>query len=254
MRTAPVSLAILVVASVAARAPLAYGQSAPVDMIHVDPPEQSAGPPLAPGATSPAEGKVWVELKADGDVRLEELSPAGHWETTCAAPCGIEVPAGLDYRVAGSGSYASPSFKLQGRPGQRVLLDVSMASKAGFGVGITLVTAGGLAAFLGLYVASVASVPQCSGTDEGLACSSNGGTVRTSLVVALVGAVGAIAGIVLAESNRRTTTSQALIHGPSTARNDHDGAWVRLPTWTEPAGVERALPAAQVVPIFSRSF
>jgi len=259
MRTVPLALAFLASVGLAARAPLAHAQSAPVEMIHIEPPEppasEPAAPPTAAPPTPPPE-RVWVHLNADPGVSLEGLSPEGNWERACSAPCDVQVTTGSDYRVTGAGMYASRAFKLQAEPGQRVVLDVSGASKAGFGVGIALVTVGSLATALGLYVAFLAATiaSTCEGTDEGTACQDNSGTVKTSLVVAGAGAVSLLAGALLAESNRQTTTSQSLNRGPSIARRDHDGAWLRVPTWTEPSGLERAVPAAQVVPIFSRSF
>jgi hypothetical protein len=213
--------------------------------------------PKAPEPATPAiSGSVHVQMEGDGDAVLEQ-DHGGAWAVVCSGACNRDLPLDVAYRIMGSGVKNSGAFRLQGKPGDHIVLHLSTASPAAFSGGVTMALVGGLAATIGFWGTLFASSNDDSDYDY-----QNGedihhqSTVVPWLVTTLVGAAVGTIGLVMAVSNEKTKITQTanasekaqMLFGTKTATTAPD----RTPTWASlrPAGI----PAADTGTIFSFKF
>lgn len=242
---------------------LPTGQNAIVEWSRIDRIEQqqqAAPSVLVQGKTAAApgpSGMVWIHIDSDHELVLEGRPADGGWSIVCTAPCDTGVPLEYEYRISGSGIRTSHSFRIEGAAGQHVILSVKAGSKAGFVGGIVLASISPVVIVVGLLVALVGAIEQTDYTTLDCAgCSTNSSgksTETTGWIITLVGVGGLVIGIVLVATNARTSQTQEVLR-PGAPPPRRDDAWLRVPTWHEMSGAERALPPIQSAPIFSRSF
>ncbi len=242
---------------------LATGQNAIVQWSRIDRIEQQqqqAAPnvmvqPGGLGAPAPAASPMaMVHIETDKEVVLEGKPQMGGWTVICQAPCDTQVPLDYEYRISGSSIRRSKPFSIQANPGQRVTLVVNPASKGAFIGGLVLTGVGPVVIIVGLFTALVGALEQTTTYDSfGNPSTVNNGqsTETTGWIISLVGVGMLVTGIILFSSNSKTKATQEVA---SADRPSRDDAWLRLPTWHEGASVEKSLPKAATVPIFSRSF
>jgi hypothetical protein len=206
-------------------------------------------PPPPPGP----EGSAVVHIEADVPVALDRREGRA-WVFVCNAPCDEELPLSGTYRIQGAGVRNSGQFRLNGRPGDHVVLDVSTASKGGFVGGIVVAGVGVVVLLVGAMVLLTVASMDAADSAAGIANSSNDGSATTVGWVMLAGGAAAtLVGVLVLTSNTRSKVDQAT--GVPRPRND---AWLRVPPWAQPGGRgDRAgagLPKIVGVPIFETTF
>ncbi len=217
------------------------------------PPAPLPPPPPPAAAPGPAEagGRVWVHIDGSEIARIEQdrraSDDADHaWVSVCSAPCDRALPAGYAYRVAGDGLRPSGEFRLTGPEGARETMNVGEATSSGFTLGIVGTALGGVSVGVGLLVLLVGWAQRISGDDR-----DGAGTEGAGGAIALVGAAGVVAGVVLIVSNARTSVVQTGVAGAdpaSASRRRVFGDDLRLDARALP------LPAVATVPIFGARF
>ena len=232
----------------------------PATTVWKPPPAAPAGPPALTGP------KLLVHLESSRSVRLARLEPTrGTWDSMCDSPCDKQVPVEGDYRIEGTGIRPSKQFSLQGKAGDRVVIDVNAASKGWFAAGIVGTGVGVLTVVIGLYIVAVGAIGKsldtsfCSGTAT-TGCGTKSETSSDSVKAAgwTVFGVGAVAtglGVIALASNWRSSVSQEVEvpvdKASPAARSD---AFRREATWRHDDLV-RAMPKQDVyVPFITQSF
>jgi len=215
--------------------------------VRAAPPAPTA--PTAPTPPSAPAGNVTVHIEGD-DVTLEQMSNGG-WAGVCSTPCDRALPLGPSYRITGDGVRTSRAFLLAGANGDRLVLDVSTASKSDFAGGIVLLSIGSLFTVIGgftlLIVAAVNAAPGYTNTD---------GAERAGWIMFGGGLAGLVTGIVLMSSNGSSKVQQVLAPRGTAARLDlfvQGEARDRAPVFHEDT-MSAVMPKAPVLPIFSGSF
>jgi hypothetical protein len=248
---------IEVLPDVQARIQLATGEIATVPWSQVDRIEHMAAPSAPASAAGPSDNaapksEVWVHLEApDGVLLQQDVTNDDNWRTVCAAPCDKLLPTAFYYRVTGGGIRSSADFVLRGSPGTRERLVVDGASKSALVLGIIGLSAGGLAAYIGLFVAAAgASAGLVSDGDGGSGGSSNAAGVGLAMLG--IGVLAAAGGLALVVSNSSTTVDQSV--GGNQAGLVMPGPWTRTPTWSAAAIEQKNLPPVMGIPIFSGRF
>jgi hypothetical protein len=228
---------------------LVTGQSAVIPWDRIERIDRGASPTPAPRQVAPpapappSRPSAVVHVESDTPVTLERRD-GGRWVAACSSPCDEELPIGSEYRISGSRVRTSNDFRLDARPGDHVVVELSIASKGAFAGGIVLTSVGGFSLLLG-----AANADPYAQHDE------TGGTV--GLVMVGAGAVSVLVGIILTASNRHSTVTQ--LSATPRPRND---AWLRLPTWRDARGHDdkngvalgAGLPTPLIVPLFETRF
>jgi hypothetical protein len=165
--------------------------------------------------TAPATGaKALVHIQSPRHVTLDRKNPGEDepWVTACESPCDVELPLDNDYRIVGSGVRPSGEFRLEGKPGERIVLEVNPSSKAVRATGILLGSLGITAIVSGLYLWA-GMLPATSGQActsdprDAHPCDTARDIGRAGLIMAGAGAVLAtVGGILFFASNRSKTT------------------------------------------------
>lgn len=232
------------------------------------PPEAEAEPvPYAVGQRPQAGGRlatigtkgdsVFVHVTADEGIVLESLSPGGgRWDLVCMAPCDVELPLSNLYRIGGPNIRTSSPFGVSASPGQRVLITVAPASRAGFTGGVALLSAGGAATGIGLAVLLLGAIGTCTASkDDPNDCghrTSSEGLEIAGAVIALAGIGMIVGGAILYAPNSRTREKQAIAALAPPPRLDT--AWLRAPMWRDSVRDAPDPPKTIGFPIFTRSF
>jgi hypothetical protein len=200
---------------------LASGQTAQIEwaqIAQIERGQPAATPgPAAPAPPPAAPKKVAVvHIEGDGSLRLE-AKEGRSWRFLCASPCDREVDLADTYRVSGDGVRPTRQFTIDAQPGQRVVLTVDTASKAGFVGGIVLVSVAPVVSIVGLVVLLVGDV------------ANDTGTKTTGAALAIGGLAGIGLGIVLIAVNARSGLEQNV--ATRAALRDAE----REPIWRDPA-------------------
>jgi hypothetical protein len=129
---------------------------------HVDFSSAKPATPITPwhvpeeeAATAPDDQDeiAHVVFDADDDAVLEQRSrnDGKVWNAVCHGKCSIDLLLHTDYRTTGGGARTSAPFRLNAKAGDRVILTPKSHSRAGFAIGVTLITVGsvGMLAMLG---------------------------------------------------------------------------------------------------------
>jgi hypothetical protein len=182
---------------------LANGQTAMIEWSHVAHVEQRGRPAPAPAAAAPKR-TAFVHIESEQQVRLEAVLGRKDFRFVCTSPCDMEVDLDASYQIAGDGVRASRQFQLSAQQGQKVLIEVDPASKAGFVWGIVIVSVAPVVSLVGLVVYALSS---------DITSSSSGQTVGAAMGIG--GLVGTVLGIVLIASNASSKTTQSTV-GPQT--------------------------------------
>ena len=207
-----------------------------------------AAPAVVPPAPAPDTGKAVVHIEAEPEVILERQS-SGQWVGMCNAPCDQEMALDANYRIGGDGVRRSGTFRLAGKNGDHVFINVSTASKSGFVGGIVLISVGAPAFLIGglvlLVVAAIDATPGAGDTGSAkiIGWSMFGG-----------GAAAVVLGIVLLSTNGHTSMDQSI----DNARAQKKAAWIGVDTYRKMPIFRDfsvpGIPLPQTVPLFSRSF
>lgn len=211
---------------------------------------------LPPGTRG---SSAFVHVTADEGIVLESLVPgSGRWDLVCMAPCDVELPLANQYRIGGPNIRTSSPFGVSASPGQRVLITVAPASKAGFTGGVTLLSTGGAATGIGLVVLLLGAIGMCTENKDDpkeLGCAhrtSSEGLEIAGAVITFVGVGLIVGGAILFASNSRTREKQAIAALAPPARPDT--AWLRAPMWHDSVPEAPGPPKEMGFPIFTRSF
>ncbi len=224
-------------------------------------------PPTPPVVAPPLTGpKLLVHLEATRVVRLARYETVrGVWDDMCESPCDKQVPVDGDYRIEGVGVRPSGRFSLQGKAGDRVVIEVNAASKGWFAAGLVSGGVGLLTIVIGLYIVAVGAIGNsidkgfCSGTTTS-GCGSSTTTSSDSIkaagwTVTGVGAVLSTLGVIAIASNWSSSVAQEVqepVKGaPPAARFD---AFRREAMWKD-HDIVRAMPRQDVyIPVITQSF
>jgi hypothetical protein len=205
------------------------------------------------------EPTVTVHVEGDSGIVLQAVSPgSGRWAAVCAGPCDAAVPLDREYRISGEGIRPSRAFRIHAEPGQRVVLNVSTASRSAYSAGLALTSVGSATIVVGLVVLVFgAFAGPCQATDEFGDClqtTGDSGVETAGGVIALVGAGILVAGIVIWASNLRTTESQTVTELMPKAPVRAETSWLRAPIWHDSVHEASGSAKAMGFPLFSRSF
>ena len=225
--------------------------------------QQQATQPSTASAPTPKEtGNVWVHIDGADNVDLESVitdaAPAGKrvtngWATICSAPCDQEVPLAGSYRLAGDGVRPSRTFKLAGKPGDKVYIQADPASRGGFVGGIVLISVGVPVLVIGTFVELVVGLVNVASKADGEYTDTSGAQV-VGLSMMGLGVAGIITGIVLVAGNGSTKLDQT-IAGPAASKNAAElgsDVFKKVPIYHQSEGP--AIPPAHTVPLFTGTF
>jgi hypothetical protein len=202
------ALALLLLVVVTGCAPLAARATAPDEAGGAE--GAGLGPDLAAPVAGPA---VLVHIESTDVATLVRLDEDYNVVERCTSPCDRAMPLAGTYRIDAPTLRSSWGFRLASPPEGRVVLRVSPSSRAAYGSGKTLGTAGMIAGGVGLGVALAGAVVATSDADanNGARASCPACTVAfvggASLMVAGIGL--GIAGLVLVLSNLSSGVSQS---------------------------------------------
>ncbi len=105
-------------------------------------PEEVPGPPVD---DDDQDETVRVTFDADEDTVLEQQSrETGKWKVVCRGKCSDELLLHANYRTNGGGARTSGVFRIKADAGDNVLLTSQAHSRAAFGIGIALLSVGGV--------------------------------------------------------------------------------------------------------------
>ncbi|MEO8797913.1 MAG: hypothetical protein ABI551_08515 [Polyangiaceae bacterium] len=226
---------------------------------------QAQQQPATPPASTPAPvetGRVWVHIEGGDGVDLESIitnaTPTGKrvtngWATMCTAPCDQEVPLAGSYRLAGAGIRASHTFKLAGKPGDKVYIQADPASKGSFVGGIVLISVGAPVLVIGTFVELVVGlINAASRVDNSYTDTSGAQVVGLSMMG--LGVAGIITGIVLVAGNGSTKLDQTIASpgAPKAAAAIGADVFKKMPVYH--LGEGPTLPPLHSVPLFTGSF
>ncbi len=224
------------------------------------PPTPTVGPPPLTGP------KVLVHLETTRPVRLARYETTrGVWDDMCDSPCDKQVPVEGDYRIEGVGVRPSNRFAMQGKAGDRIVIDVNAASKGWFAAGLVAGGTGLVTIVIGLYIVAVGAIGKsldtvCTGTTR-TGCGSSTSTSSDSIkaagwTVTAVGAVLSTLGVIAIASNWSSSVTQETQvpinpNGSPAARGD---AFRREAMWKD-SDIVRAMPKQDVYfPVITQSF
>ncbi|MEO7113390.1 MAG: hypothetical protein ABI183_23325 [Polyangiaceae bacterium] len=122
---------------------------------HVDlSPAKPAGPvtpwnvpeEAASAAPDDEDETAHVVFDADDDTELEQRSrnDGKVWMPVCRGKCSIDLFLHVDYRTSGGGARTSTPFRVNAKAGDHVVLTPKSHSRAGFAIGVSLITVGGV--------------------------------------------------------------------------------------------------------------
>jgi len=232
-----------------------------------EPPSTAWKPPPPPPEVKPPPltgPKLLVHIDSSRPVRLARYETThGVWDDMCDSPCDKMVPVDGDYRIEGVGVRPSARFAMQGKEGDRIVLDVNAASKGWFAAGIVGGGVGLVGVGIGLYVVLIGAIVNtpnsfCSGSTT-TGCKTDTTTQQSSDSIKAVGwtiagvglALSAVGVIVLA-SNWSTSVAQET--QVPVANHGKNVLPLREAQWRDD-DIAKAMPKQQVyVPIFTRSF
>lgn len=246
---------------------LADGRTAIVPWVLIHHIEQGSHPASTPEAAAPApasiapntasapiehpSGAVSVHMTGSENAVLQ-TERAGAWTAVCTSPCDHPLPLDAVYRIDGSGVRTSGAFRLQGKAGDRVTLDVNAGSSGGFTGGVTMAVLGGLTAtvgFWGLYVVAIANSPGYDYSTDSYNYRSHNLSYAPWAITLGVGAVVGTVGLVMAVVNQKTKIDQSTTAAKSASSIAEPD---RVPTFLQlkPAGFS----TPQTTPILSLRF
>jgi hypothetical protein len=215
----------------------------PAPPLLLEPLPQPPPPTVVPSAPRPPT--VRVHLTVSRPVTLEILSPEEtRWHPVCAAPCDAEVPLEGVYRVVDHGMLPSGPLEIEARPGDLVVLDVSVRTYNQFRAGERLTIASYVLGAVGL------------GLEIGaLAVDSTSDAQPVLLWTGVGAAVAAISCTISAYILREPTSlSQSSASPPSGTGARATSPWTRAPVWRDPAGGDVIAPTATSLSLFSTRF
>lgn len=184
---------------------------------------------------------VFVTIDASSDVVLERLR-GSEWVIVCTGTCGETLPLDGYYRINGDGIRDSKPFRLEGEPGDRLVLSATTGSAGIYDAGIVLTVTGGL----GLATAGwILYYELLNSIDDHYGDAERG--MNFGLGLGAASAVVTTVGIVLIAGNPPSTATQHI-----GGRETKVVASPPAPTWRERE--YRGLPSASTVPIFSGTF
>ncbi|MEO8874435.1 MAG: hypothetical protein ABI461_02515 [Polyangiaceae bacterium] len=228
----------------------------------VNPNQSPATTTQTTAPTPPTEqGMVFVHVEgADVDLEMQTNgtnAPSGKrvkgvWATMCTAPCDQELPLSGSYRIAGSGVRASKAFKLSGKAGDHILINVDASSTGAFAGGIVLVSVGVPVFFIGTMVELVVAIVNAASKVDNSYTDTSGAQV-VGLSMMGLGVAGVITGIVLIAGNGSSKLDQT-IATPETKKAASNGGDIfgRTPVWRDHEGPK--LPPFQAVPLLTGTF
>jgi hypothetical protein len=236
---------------------LATGQSAVIPWDRIERIDRSGASSPAPAPVPPpvvapprsSGGSAVVHIESDAPVILERRDPGGgRWALACSAPCDEELPLASSYRISGAGVRDSNSFRLNARPGDHIVLDVSTASKGAFAGGIVLTSIGGGSLLLGAMVLMTVAAENASNPYQSSNSDGNAGTVGWIMLGA--GAASVLVGVLVIVGNRHSNVGQS-----TATQHPRNDAWLRLPQWHDDrSGTTLGVPKAIGVPLFETKF
>jgi hypothetical protein len=187
-------------------------------------------------------GSVHVHLETTSELFLERQR-GSEWVIVCKAPCDEMLPLEGYYRIAGSALRDSKPFRLDGAPGDHLVISTETGSATAYDAGVFMAVTGGLglaAAGWILYYELINSIDYRAGdgAEKG---------VTFGLELGATAAVVTTVGIVLIASNPPSVVTQN-----SSASVAHAQVTGPAPSWRAPEF--RGLPIASSVPIFSGTF
>jgi len=233
--------------------------------VAVNPTAQAAPAPTPSTASAPTpttdQGSVFVHIDG-GDVDIEMqtssgVAPSGKavrgiWATMCSTPCDQELPLSGSYRLAGSGVRASKAFKLNGRPGDHVIINADPSSTGAFAGGIVLVSVGVPVFVIGTFVELVVWIVNIASKADNSYTDTSGAQV-VGLSMMGLGAAGVITGIVMIANNGSTHLDQTVATPEAKkAASLGSDAFRHAPVWKDPEGPK--MPPFQSIPLFTGTF
>jgi hypothetical protein len=166
-----------------------------------------AKPPPPPVFLGP---KVRVHVVARRKVELQRRpEDSDEWHDACASPCDIELPLADSYRILGMGE--SKEFRLRGKPGDVIDLDVKLPSTGGKITGGALAGLGSLVLTVSsLFVLIGATAPSsCQGVGDVGPCGAQATSMLdSSLVAAGIGAAAVALGLIVLHYSAVTDVAQ----------------------------------------------
>jgi hypothetical protein len=155
---------------------------------------------------------VQVHVESTQPALLVALGDGYEAIDACAAPCDRELPLDRLYRIDGPTIRSSAAFRLEGRPGERIIVHVSPSTRAAhatantvsyWGVGITLASV--------VYDVVVGALGPAPPNDGGPASPppSYVGAEIAGMAVTIVGLSLWIAGLVVSIGDFDSGTSQS---------------------------------------------
>jgi hypothetical protein len=146
----------------------------------------------------------------------------------------------------------SRPFWLAARPGDRVVLDVSVQWRGAATAALVTGAVGLLAAGIGTFWLIFAPNGPCTAMEAGGCVTSSLSQQQLGAVITDVAGLGLIATSMILISIPRARATQA-VPAPL-APEKPPTAWLRVPTWHDPVARVPSLPAAAGFPLFERSF
>jgi hypothetical protein len=204
-------------------------------------PLPTAPPPEPPKPNVRSGPTVVVHIDSPKPVRLERFDPSRpNWDDMCTSPCDVAVPVDGEYRLVGTDLMASSRFTLEANHGDRVVLDVSTASKWWFAAGVGMGGAGIIVAVYGLFFYGEGALFSSAGDSQSKQFGDGEKAVGVAVIAA--GAIISGIGVLLMISHWGTSASQSVT--PVTDRTPIPEA-MRAPSWRTD-DVARALPKPQM--------
>jgi hypothetical protein len=225
-----------------------------------EPTPTPSSPPPAPAPPPVTGPKVLVHIDSSRPVQLMRYDPvSGNRDEICTSPCDKWAPLDGNYRIEGSGVRQSSTFTLQGKEGDRVVIDTNPASRGWFTGGLVMGGISILGIITGAYVVAIGTAvtaidnSTCFGTTT---CSStqkgSSGVEAVGWTIVGVSVVVGVIGVIAFASNWSTSVSQETQE--PVARPAKVDVPRREAAW-QGDDIARAMPKPLVtVPIYSGSF